>query len=212
MSLSSSPPPAARPRLLGRKRNLRLSAELEQCVDAAAAAAGLASAEWTRRAIVAALPDAGAAGAGGGSSQAAEGNEIVDAGTWVRRIGLRVPVAEAARWEAEAAEHGLNLTRYVRLQMSVTPDQARRVATAVETLGGASVHIARIGRNLNQIARSINTMPGQTTAIQRRELSETCKAVDLFSDQITEVCGALNMTLGRRRARRIVGVADGETA
>jgi hypothetical protein len=93
--------------------------------------------------------------------------------------------------------------------MSVTGDRGSRIATAVETLGVSSVQIARIGRNLNQIARSINTMPGQSTAVQRRELSETCQAVDAFSDQVSEVCDALNLKLGRRRARRIAGLDVG---
>ena len=190
LSLSPSPPAATRSELLGRKRNLRLSAELEASVDQAAAASGLASSEWIRRAIANGLSQGGKepAGAAGLASAPSDGGE--------RRVSLRVPSSELARWESEALEHGLNLNRYIRLQMSVTTDRGRRVAAAVEVLGTASVEIARIGRNLNQIARSLNTFPGQTTTIQRGTLMEACKAVATFADQVTDVCTALNLRLG----------------
>jgi predicted DNA binding CopG/RHH family protein len=188
---------------------LRLPSELKALVAERAAEAGLSTSEWIRRAIAsAAEAPVGAAGAPAHERRAQEpASDGAD-----RRVSLRAPASEVARWELEAAEHGLNLARYLRLQMGVTGERGRRVATAVETLGAASVQIARIGRNLNQIARSINTMPGQSTAVQRRGLSDTCRAVDAFSDQVSEVCDALNLKLGRRRARKIVGLNIEESA
>ena len=183
---------------------LRLSPELKSRAAERAAAAGLSTSEWIRQAIAAAA-DGPAATASKAPSATLAPDPSGVSGPGDRRVSLRAPASEVARWETEASEHGLNLARYVCLQMSVTGDRGRRVATAVETLGAASVQIARIGRNLNQIARSINTMPGQSTAVQRRELSETCRAVDAFSDQVSAVCDALNLKLGRRRARKIVG-------
>lgn len=188
---------------------LRLPSELKARVAERAAEAGLTTSEWIRQAIAAAAE--APVGAGGARVLERPEQELASGGVG-RRVSLRAPAAEVSRWELEAAEHGLNLARYLRLQMSVTGERGRRVSTAVETLGAASVQIARIGRNLNQIARSINTMPGQSTAVQRRELSETCRAVDAFSDQVSEVCDALNLKLGRRRARRIVGLEIEESA
>jgi hypothetical protein len=179
---------------------VRLPPELKLEVDAAAAAAGVSASEWHRQAAVTAL----------GRRPAAAVSSEDPSTTGERRLHLRAPASDVARWESEALEHGLNLSRYIRLQMSVTPERGRRVAAAVEVLGTASVEIARIGRNLNQIARSLNTFPGQTTTIQRATLSETCKAVSTFADQVTDVCTALNLRLGRRRLK--ADSADVETA
>lgn len=200
LSLSAPPPAAARSELPVRKRNVRLVSNLEVRLDAAAAAAGVSANAWICRAIEKSL------GAGVAPAPAhAPASQVAEV-TGDRRVHLRAPAADVSRWEAEALEYGLTLNRYVQLQMSVTPQRGRRVAEAVEILGAASVEMARIGRNLNQVARSVNTMPGQTTALQRRTLMETCTAVDVFADQITAVCSALNLKLGRRRARPIRAV------
>lgn len=181
---------------------LRLPPELKLEIDTAAEAAGLSSSEWLRQAAKASLRHRGAA-----AHQAAP--EAGQPAVGDRRLHLRASACDISRWETEALEHGLTLNRYVQLQMSVTPERGRRVAKAVEILGTASVQVARIGRNLNQVARSVNIMPGQTTVSQRRMLMETCAAVDVFADQITAVCEALNRKLGRRRAKSVRDGGDG---
>jgi hypothetical protein len=129
-----------------------------------------------------------------------------------RRFGSSSPRGQPERGQAgqhERVGFRLRNRRYGELRRLERIDRAgerrlddpRRVATAVEVLGTASVEIAGIGRNLNQIAPGLNTFPGQTTAIQRAALMETCKAVAAFADQITNVCTALNIRLGRRRLK-----------
>ena len=93
---------------------LRLPPELKAEAESQATTAGLTTSEWMRRALTsAASPAAGrrAAELVPVQDPRGEGDE--------RRVSIRAPRADVVRWEAEALEHGLNLTRYVRLQMSV---------------------------------------------------------------------------------------------
>lgn len=55
--------------------------------------------------------------------------------------------------------------------------------------------LAAIGRNLNQIARSLNSWPGRTTASDRDTLTATITAVSAHLDTASAVLG----TLGTRR-------------
>ena len=174
---------------------LRLPPELKAQAESQAATAGLTTSEWIRRALASAASPAHGA--------------VLDRppvperqGDGERRVSIRAPREDVARWEAEALLHGLNLTRYVRLQMSVTPEQGQRVATAVEALRHASVELARVGRNLNQISRNLNAFPGQSTPAQRESLAKACSDVGAFCDDVTAVCGALHLQLGRRRRVR----------
>ena len=179
----------ARPR--GRTRNVRLGT-LEAAIEAAAGRAGMTVSAWMRQALQAALPGSPGGAAAGASADRAPGER--------RRVVLRTTAADAERWQREAAEHALSLTRYVELQMSVTPEQARRVAAAAETVRAALIEIAAVGRNLNQLARSWNTYPGQSSAGERRALAAACANVDQFCARVSTLVGELEARQGRRRA------------
>ena len=175
----------------GRTRNVRLGT-LEAAIEAAAARAGMTVSAWMRQALQAALP---------GSTDGAVAGASVDRAPGARRrVVLRTSAADAERWQREAAEHALSLARYVELQMSVTPDQARRVAAAAETVRAALIEIAAVGRNLNQLARSWNTYPGQSSAGERKALAAACANVDQLCARVSALVGELEVRQGRRRA------------
>lgn len=175
----------------GRTRNVRLGT-LEAAIEAAAARAGMTVSAWMRQALQAALPGSADGAVAGASVDRAPGAR--------RRVVLRTSAADAERWQREAAEHALSLARYVELQMSVTPDQARRVAAAAETVRAALIEIAAVGRNLNQLARSWNTYPGQSSAGERKALAAACANVDQLCARVSALVGELEVRQGRRRA------------
>lgn len=178
-----------RPR--GRTRNVRLGT-LEAAIEAAAGRSGMTVSAWMRQALQAALPGSAGGGVAAAPVDRAPGGR--------RRVVLRTTAAEAERWQREAAEHALSLARYVELQMSVTPDQARRVAAAAETVRAALIEIAAVGRNLNQLARSWNTYPGQSSAGERKALAAACANVEQFCARVSALVGDLEVRQGRRRA------------
>ena len=160
-----------------RTRNVRL-ADLSEPATAAAANSGMTVSEWIRRAVAESLkrpmqgtvPDMGPSTGPSTSPSTGTGSK--------HRLVLRMPAADLARWRTEAQQHGLSLNQYIVLQMSVTGDAARRIAVAVETLRGSTVALAAVGRNLNQITRSWNTYPGQSTAGERALLAQACAATN----------------------------------
>lgn len=179
---------------VSRTRNIRFG-RLEPRLVSAAATSGMTISEWVRQAIARALH---------------EGSSAADlrprAGDWTseppklrRRCVLRVSNENFERWQAEACEHELALTRYIELQMSVTPARNHRIATAVEVARRATVELAAVGRNLNQLARSWNTYPGQSSARERELLAGHCSAVDRLSAQLSRLVAELNTQQGPRR-------------
>jgi hypothetical protein len=177
-----------------RTRNVRLG-DLESAIAAAAARAGMTVSAWMRQALRAALPSSAAPSAGRTLPAADPGAK--------RRLVLRTTAANVLRWQREADDHGLSLARYVELQMSVTPERGRRVAAAAETVRAALIEVAAVGRNLNQLARSWNTYPGQSTASERRSLAGSCAEVDQFCARLSVLVGELEVQQGRRRARKV---------
>lgn len=180
------------PRTSSRTRNVRLGA-LEASVEDAARSAGITVSAWMRQAIEAALP---------GSNPVPTPEVLPPADTTPRRrFVLRTTASNAVRWQQEAKAHALSLAKYIELQMSVTPDQAHRVAAAGETVRAALIEIAAIGRNLNQMARSWNTYPGQSTAAERKALAETGEKLDRVCARVSALVGELEVRQGRRRVK-----------
>ncbi len=173
-----------------RIQKLRLL-ELDEPVRAAAAAAGMSVSEWIRQAIRRGLANEDGA-------DKAPHKQADDAGR-TRRLTLRADEASVRRWQREALEHSLSLTRYLDLQMSVTPERARRIAEVAATVRASLVQVSSIGRNLNQLARSWNTYPGQSTAVERQRLAELCEKVDDFCDRASRLTGEFEKQHGRRR-------------
>jgi hypothetical protein len=77
-----------------------------------------------------------------------------------RLLKLRVTAEEKAAFELAAAEAGLSLSDFVRQRLSGA--RLRRTAEERETIR----HLARIGSNLNQLARWANTHKSHTEAIE----------------------------------------------
>jgi hypothetical protein len=77
-----------------------------------------------------------------------------------RLLKLRVTAEEKAAFELAAAEAGLSLSDFVRQRLLGA--RLRRTAEERETIR----HLARIGSNLNQLARWVNTHKGHAEAIE----------------------------------------------
>jgi len=165
-----------------RKRTVSLPLPIDRAAAAAAQSAGVTVSEWIAVVAASALPVSDAL-----PSDSPEGGST-------QRLHLRVPRTELCRWRAEARSLGLSLNRYLAMQMSFTIDEQRRITTAVQTLRDANSAVAALGRNLNQLARSWNTYPGQSTAAERKRLADCCDRVDAFSERVA----ALVALIGRR--------------
>jgi hypothetical protein len=87
-----------------------------------------------------------------------------------------------------------------------SPGQARHLAGMREALVGSTAQIAALGRNVNQIARSLNANPG---VVSKQNL-ETLAAVAARVDRHVELAGAVLLALrpvvAARRAIR--GASD----
>ncbi len=179
---------------MNRTRKIRLGG-LEPQVAAAATVSGMTVSAFVRQAIAGALQ-------GRLRKPAEEGrlspSDQADAAKR-RRCVLRVNADDLDRWKAEAFEHELALTRYIELQMSVTPERNHRIAATVDVVRRATVELAAVGRNLNQLARSWNTYPGQSSARERALLAQHCADVDRLSAQLSHLAADLNVKRGARR-------------
>jgi hypothetical protein len=93
-----------------------------------------------------------------------------DAAALSQRVSVRLPVADAARWRAAAAAEGVSVSNWVRVRVDAStgavPVVTSRPAPRRRGLGRVSVprldpalieQLARIGSNVNQLARWANT-------------------------------------------------------
>lgn len=121
------------------------------------------------------LPAPGGAGAVTGREAVAAGDEaaVEAAGSGGRldvRVTVRVPEVEAARWREAAADAGVSVSDWLRARAAagqdVGPVATGRPTPRKRALGRARVvradpvvveQLARIGNNLNQLARWANT-------------------------------------------------------
>ncbi len=79
------------------------------------------------------------------------------------QIHLRVSPAEAAAWQAKAAAAGVPLSDLLRRAMARTRTWT---AAAVEVERERTRQVARVGNNLNQIARWANTHAAPIDAVE----------------------------------------------
>jgi hypothetical protein len=124
-----------------------------------------------------------------------------------RRMSLRLSSAESAALGKLAEEAGMSRSACLSTLLAgsaIGTDgvRARQFAPVprelVDALVKSNSELAAIGRNLNQVARSLNTWPGKTTAADRKVLAVTTTAVLAHLD----VVSALVLSLRPPRARR----------
>jgi mobilization protein NikA len=134
----------------------------------------------------------------------------------IRRMSLRLSSAESAALAKLAQEAGLSRSAYLstlltRSEIGTDVVGARQFGPVhrelVDALVKSNSELAAIGRNLNQVARSLNTWPGKTTAAERKVLAVSTAAVQAHLD----VASALVLSLRPPRARRGGGVAPPES-
>ena len=87
-------------------------------------------------------------------------------------VHLRVSPAERAAWKAKAAAAGVSLSALLRQAIARTQTWT---APAMAVEGERSRQIARIGNNLNQLARWANT---HASAIEAVRVTDRLRAVE----------------------------------
>lgn len=74
-------------------------------------------------------------------------------------------------------------------------------ADAVRALGVSNHHLVAVGRNINQIAKALHALPGQTTAAERIELEEAVKAIHQHLNVASRLVGELRPMLKTEKAK-----------
>jgi hypothetical protein len=155
-----------------------LGSELKVRLLDAARAAGTSPAVITRRALEQALRDD--APKARVSRQAPAGEPI--------EIRLRVTAGVAAQLAAAAREAGMTRTAYVSTAAAELAERSAArggraprapglevVGALREALAMSNANLAPIGRNLNQVARALNTHPGHMSSADREELTRVVR-------------------------------------
>ncbi len=164
--------------------------ELEAAAQAAARATGLGLADWIRRAVAAALPEA---------SQVVQGDAAALAGQI--RVTLRVERQDLERWREAASQQGMSLNRYVATELSATTDARCRISAALDVVAAEAAAFAAVGRQLNQIARSLNAYPGPISEAERARLGELCIEVARHRTASSALVSAVRARAGRGEVR-----------
>jgi len=159
----------------------------------------LTASEWARRAIGGAL---------NARSQPVRARHAVNAkGGCFVRISVRLGASDAASLARLAEHEGLSKTGYlldligqavagadIFADSERVPGRRELMAALVKS----NSELAAIGRNLNQVARSLNSWPGRTTAADRDAIAATIAAVTAHLGAASSVLEALSP---RRRSQ-----------
>jgi hypothetical protein len=103
--------------------------------------------------------------------------------------------------EKPAGEAGLTVAAFVaRLATERAGKPLPPAPTALETsaLVQSNYELRALGRNLNQIARSLNAYPGKVTASERNELASLAAHIDAHVRKSASVLLALNPPRSKR--------------
>ena len=181
-----------------------LGEDLKKRLVAAAQAAGSTPSVLARRAMAEALRD-----------EARDCSPPMPArpGEPFNEIRVKVPQSAAARLAAAAGAAGMTRSAYVS---AATVELAERSAahcgvtapmrgieaagTLREALVKSTASLAPIGRNLNQVARSLNTYPSQVSLADRENLAEVAHRVFEHLELASELLHAIRAP--RTRAKR----------
>lgn len=120
-----------------------------------------------------------------------------------RKLSVVVDEAAHARLKARAAEAGLTLSAYVATIASAPhlPEIAptRLSPVVLSGLVQSNYELRAIGRNVNQIAKSLNAYPGRMTAGERDDLSALPSRLDAHVRLSARVLQVLNTPRGGTR-------------
>jgi hypothetical protein len=186
---------------------IALGDELKKRLVAAAHAAGTTPSALARRGIAEALRDA---------AQEHRAHAVVDKpGEPFVEIRVKVRRSDAARLAAAARAAGMTRSAYLSAATVELAERSPAPAAAVpilaieaagamrEALVKSNAGLAPIGRNLNQVARALNTYPGPMSSADRQNLAEVAQRVSEHLELVSEVLNAI-------RAPRIRLVRSGE--
>lgn len=193
----------------------------------AADRAGVSPSVLARRAIAASLsPTTSEIGVGDwqpGPRAAAERGKLE---AKVLEVRVRLPEEDARRASACARAEGLSRSEYLAVLVSEAMrgaakhvgasanrgglrslGQAMALAGMREALVGSTSQIAALGRNVNQIARSLNGNPSAVSKQNLETLAAVADRVDRHVDLAGAVLLALRPVVAARRA--MTGASDG---
>jgi hypothetical protein len=120
----------------------------------------------------------------------------------VVKTTLRIEARALARLAEQAALEGVTRARWIERRVF---DQTAAVALTpsdVEALTRSTYELAGIARNLNQIARSLNTHPGLTTRGERQTIASAVDLARAHVDLASTFVASLGPAQRPRRARR----------
>ena len=168
-----------------------LGDQLKARLLAAAKAAATKPAVLVRRAISEALRDP--------LSEVQVPAPVSRPGETLKEIRVRVPESVAVRLAAAACASGMTRSAYLSAataeltersggQVGKAPMHGIETAGALrEALVKSNATLAPIGRNLNQVARALNTHPQQVSAEDRRNLAEAVRRVSEHLELASEL-------------------------
>jgi hypothetical protein len=167
--------------------------ELKPRLLEAAAAAGDRPSAWARNALAKAL------GLPAPMPAAAAAPNHRDAGA--AKVTLRIPREDHAALGELAQREGLSRSDWLRHRIR-QPAAPAVQPELVQALAQSSYQLAGIGRNLNQVARSLNARPGTSTRGDRAAIDAAIAAIRAHLAQAEQVVAAFPQTTRRRRAGR----------
>ena len=107
------------------------------------------------------------------------------------RKEIRLTPLEAARIEAIAVQEGYSLTRWIialiRARLDSTAQFGQR---ELEALGASNLNLLRIGRNVNQIARAVNSGNTELLAMLQPVLQELIALVQSHTRTVSRLIDA----------------------
>ena len=122
-----------------------------------------------------------------------------------RKVSVFLDEASHDRLRAKAKDSGLTLSRY--MASVAESDRLPEVAStklspeALAAFVQSNYELRAIGRNINQIAHSLNTFPGKITSSERAQLDDLSRRLDEHVRCVARALATLNPPKRSRRER-----------